>query len=161
MKHNFLIFADYHMVWVQDEDACKNGGDMCDIITDQACTDMLAIGQGTICIMTVRNMTVPVEIEICDNQPIDNLDEWDQVVECGIDIPSGETVIYGTTDDTSQSPRITLLPGSYRARIYYGNLDSVNGSGTEGDDTYKVVLYPGTLPTTHFLKKYEPKESIH
>jgi hypothetical protein len=153
-KHSFHIFADYHMVFIQDENACKNATDISDIITDQACKDMLAPGQETIIVMTARNMTVPFEIEICDHQPIDNLDKWNQVAECGIDIPSGEIVIYGTTDDTSTSPRISLPPGSYRARIYYGGLDTLNSSGTEGDDTYKVILYPGVSSKVHFLKKY-------
>lgn len=155
-KYAFNIFADYHMVWVQDGSACKNDMDNSDLITDQSCKDMLAIGQGTIIVMTARNMTVPVEIEICDNQSIDNLDEWHQVAECGIDVPSGEIIISGTTDDLSESPRIALTPGIYRARIFYGGLDTLDSYGTEGNDHYKIVLWLGEPSEVRFLKKYSP-----
>ena len=31
----------------------------------------------------------------------------------------------------------------YRARIYYGKLDALSEDGLEGEDHYRVVLWPG------------------
>jgi hypothetical protein len=154
-KYTFNIFADYHLVFIQDETVLENGLDISDSITDQTCKDMVALEMGTICIMPVRNMTVPIEIEIIDESPSYKLDGWDQVVDCGIDIPSGKVVIYGATDDTSKSPRVALAPGNYKARIYYGGLHTLNPSGTEGADHYKIVLWPGKSTEVQFIKKYQ------
>lgn len=153
-KYIFHVFADYHLVFIQDEIAYKNEVDITDGITEQSCKDMLVLEKGTICIMPVRNMTVPIELEIATGPPSYNLAEWDQVVECGIDIPSGKVLIYGGTDDVSVSPRVTLSPGNYKARIYYGGLNTLNSNGTEGKDIYKIVLWPGKSSEIQFIKKY-------
>lgn len=34
-----------------------------------------------------------------------------------------------------------VSPGSYRARLYCGNLDALSEDGLNGDDHYKVVLW--------------------
>jgi hypothetical protein len=37
---------------------------------------------------------------------------------------------------------VTLQPGTYRVRAYFGGLDTVSADGLEGDDHYRVVLWP-------------------
>lgn len=37
--------------------------------------------------------------------------------------------------------RVTVNPGTYRVRIYYGALDSVDEFRLDGDDHYRVVLW--------------------
>jgi hypothetical protein len=64
------------------------------------------------------------------------------VNECTLDVQSGRIVIAGCTDYFPTAARIEVSPGSYRARLYYGNLDALS------DDHYKVVLWlaaPGPL----------------
>ena len=57
-----------------------------------------AITDGTIGVGTVRNMIVPVDVEVVDAEPQDPFTEWDQVNECSIDVKSGRIVIAGCTD---------------------------------------------------------------
>lgn len=86
-------------------------------------------------------MTVPVTIEIRDGAPDEPLGEWDQMNECSIEITSGRLVVAGCTDYFPDAARIELPPGHYRARILYGDLETLSGDRLDGDDHYKVVLW--------------------
>lgn len=76
-------------------------------------------------------MEVPVVVEIAENPPGDDLMAWDQVNECSIDAPSGRLVVAGCTDYFPDAARIELPAGTYRARIYYGNLTSLRTAWRE------------------------------
>lgn len=97
-------------------------------------------------------MNVPVVVEITDSEPDANLSAWDHVNECSLDVPSGRIVIAGCTDYFPDAARIELAPGSYRARLYYGSLDSLSEDGLDGDDNYKVVLWPAAPGPVQVLK---------
>jgi hypothetical protein len=108
----------------------------------------LAVAPGSIGVGTVRDVIVPVTVEITAAEPEDDMNAWDQVNECTLDVPSGRIIIAGCTDDVSGAARIEVSPGSYRARIYYGNLGSRSDDGQHGNDHYKVILWkaePGPL----------------
>jgi hypothetical protein len=137
--HRFNLFADYFQFYLQDETV---NGDLSESWTDEAVCRLLAIAPGTIGIGTVRNMEVPVELEIRDSPPEDDWDLWDQINECNIEIPSGRIVIAGCTDYFPDAARVQVLPGTYRARVYYGDLAFLSEDGLEGDDRYKIVLWP-------------------
>jgi hypothetical protein len=133
------LFADYFQFYLQDEQA---DGDLSEAWTEEACNAGLALAPGTIGVGTARNMTVPVTVEVWDGAPpLDNLEEWDRVNECSIEIPSSRIVIAGCTDYFPEAARIPVTAGTYRARIYYGKLDQVRD--LEGDDHYKIALWPG------------------
>ena len=59
---------------------------------------LLAVAPGTIGVGTVRNVTVPVVVEITDVKPDDDLNDWDQVTECSIEITplTGEEIPLGS-----------------------------------------------------------------
>jgi len=151
-RHHFDLFADYHQFYLQDETVDGNLGDSW---TPEATNRLLAISDGTIGIGTVRDMTVPVDIEVLDAQPTDSFDAWDQVNECSIDVKSGRIVVAGCTDYFPDAARIQITPGIYRARIYYCKLDALSEDGLEGEDHYRVVLWPGD-PTPPVVLKARP-----
>ena len=114
---------------------------MADSWTPEAVARDLAVAPGTRGIGTVRNATVPVVVEITDNKPDDDFNSWDQVTECSIEVTSGRLVVAGCTDYFPDAARIDVPPGSYRARIYSGNLNSLSDDGLDGDDHYRVALW--------------------
>ena len=69
-SRTFKIFADYHQFYIQDESA---DGDLSEAWTDEAVANLLAVVDGTVGVGTVRNMDVPVTIEILSNEPPLNL----------------------------------------------------------------------------------------
>lgn len=148
-KFEYTLFADYFQFYLRDEDA---DGDLSNSWTPEAMDRILAVASGTIGVGTVRNMNVPVIVEIIDGECDAELSAWDHVNECSIESPSGRLVIAGCTDYVPDAARIDLAPGSYRARIYYGNLSSLSEDGLDGDDRYRVVLWKAAPGPVQVLK---------
>lgn len=144
-RFEYRLFADYFQFYLQDDTA---EGDLSNSWTKEAVDRLLAVAPGTIGVGTVRNMNVPVVVEITSGEPPSDLSAWDRVNECTIAVQSGRIVIAGCTDYFPDAARIELAPGSYRARIYYGSPNSLSADGLDGDDHYKVALWraaPGPL----------------
>ncbi len=137
-RFEYQLFADYFQFYLQDEGTT---GDLSASWTEEAVSRLLAVTQGAVGVGTVRNMTVPVTVEIRDGEPNDDPTPWDQINECTLEVPSGRIVVAGCTDYFPDAARIEVPPGSYRARLYYGNLDTISPDGLEGEDHYKLVLW--------------------
>lgn len=147
MKQQFELFADYFQFYLQDE---QSKGDLSNSWTKKAVSELLAVAPGVIGVGTVRNMDVSVEVEVLDAQPDDSLDKWDHVTEASLEVPSGRIIITGCTDSFPDAARITVNPGTYKVRIYYGALGSVDEFRLDGDDHYRVALWID-------VNKIEPK----
>jgi hypothetical protein len=148
-QYHFDLLADYFQFYLQDEGA---HGDLSNCWTEAAVERMLAVAPGTIGVGTVRNMTVPVDLELHNVEPELVLNAWDQVVECSLEVRSGRIVIAGCTDVFSDAPRITLPPGIYRVRVHYGGLNTLSEDGLEGADCYQLDLWPGRAMSPVVLK---------
>ena len=153
-QHKFELFADYFQFYLQDE---KAKGDLSDSWTEEATERLLAIAPETIGVGTVRNMNVPVFVEIQETEPTEDFDKWDHIVECSLNIPSGKIVIAGCTDYFPDAARMTVKPDCYRARIFYGGLDTLSENGLEGDDQYKIILWPALASDVRILKRRQVK----
>jgi len=149
-RHEFELFADYFQFYLQDELA---EGDLSESWDQTAVDRLLAVAPGTIGVGTVRNMDVPVTVEIHDEAPTDEAANWDQINECSMDVPSGRIVVAGCTDYLPEAARIAVEPGCYRARIYYGRLDSLSEDGLDGDDQYRIALWPAPPREIEILKQ--------
>lgn len=150
-EESFELFADYFQFYLQDESAEPYGGDAW---TDEAFDRHLAIAPGAIVVGTVRNMMVPVSIEVHSSKPETDANSWDHIVECSIQVDSGKIVVAGCTDYFPDARRIGLDPGCYRARVLYGALDSVDGTGLEGDDRYCLQLWKAPHRDLAIVKKH-------
>jgi hypothetical protein len=124
--------------------------------TTEAGVRLLAKNTGILGIGTVRtDAYVRVILEITSAKPKDDdFDAWDQVNECSLSIASGKLIVTGIGDELSQVPRIHVRPGSYRCRIYYGNLASVSTDKLEGNDHYKLVLWKSAPSRLIVRKQY-------
>jgi hypothetical protein len=148
--HEFSIFADYFQFYIQDEAA---DGDLSDAWTDEAVERMLATEAGVVGIGTVRNMDVPVTVEILDTESPLDLDKWEHVVECALVTQSANLVIAGCTDYFPDAARIPIAPGTYRLRACYAGLDTLSEDGLEGSDRYHLQLWPAPVIEPTVLKQ--------
>jgi len=137
--HHFTVFADYFSFIIQDEGATPDFSN----VTDEVIERMIDVEEGAVSVTTVRNMNVPVEIDLLAQPPSDNTTDWDKINECSIAIPSGTLVILGN-EFFPDAPRIEVTPGLYGVRVYYGNLDSLSPDDLDGDDHYRILLWPIT-----------------
>jgi len=144
------LFADYFQFYLQDESA---EGDLSDSWTDEATDRLLAVAPGTVGVGTVRNMEVPVRVDVLEGEPPLDAEAWDHMTECSIQIDSGRLVVAGCTDYFPEAVRIPLAPGTYAVRVSYGGLASLSADGLDGDDHYRVQLWPGVPTAARVLKQ--------
>jgi hypothetical protein len=135
--HHFELFADYFQFYLQDEPASGINGDAW---TPEAVERMLAVSPGAIAVGTVRNVQVPVTVEILESEPGQDLQNWDHVTECSLAIESGDLVVAGCTDYFPDAARLDVTPGTYRARISGGGFSSVGKPWEDANDRYRVQL---------------------
>lgn len=136
------IYADYSQFYLQDESIINE--DCSSAWTQEAVDTMLAISEGSIIVGTMRNMTVPVTIRIFETEPElrNDIDNIGQINECDLVTNSDKLVLSGCTDYLPDALRIEVKKGIYRARLYYGNLDTISEDGLDGDDFYEIHLWP-------------------
>jgi hypothetical protein len=143
-QFDYKLFADYFQFYLQDES--RPDDDPGRLWTPEAVERLLAVGPGILMVGTVRNMTVPVTIGIYEAEPDEDANGWDQVNECSLEVPSGRIVVAGCTDYFPDAARITVPPGSFRVRLSYGNLHALSENVLEGQDVYRVALWPEASP---------------
>jgi hypothetical protein len=147
---NLTIFADYFQFYLQDESAT---GDLSNSWSREAVDRLLALAPGTVGVGTVRNTSVPVLLELHDTPPQVDAESWDQVNECSIAVPSGRLVVAGCTDYFPDAQRFALRPGTYRVRVSYGSLDDRSADGLDGNDRYRLQLWPAPADDTRIIKR--------
>lgn len=150
-KFEFQLFADYFQFYLENDSGAET--DRSSLWTPEAVKNLLAVSPGVIGIGTVRNMTVPVTVEILDGEPMEDTGAWDQVSECSLEVPSGRIVVYGCTDYLPDAARINVTPGIYKARIYYGKLAALSEDGLQGEDHYTVVVWQGSQIPARIIKQ--------
>jgi hypothetical protein len=151
----FKIFADYSMIFV--EDSSMNTEDRDIEWSDDDLKTMLYEMEGGFIIGTARNMDVPLIVIIHDARPAVNENKWDQIVQCGISLPSGTLSISGTSDYIDDYKKIELGQGLYNALVCYANLGSVSEDGLEGSDSYYLHIWPDeTLISKKVIKQWKP-----
>ena len=159
MKYQYDVFADYFHFSLEDDGIKPPVGI---VWQRQAIEDMLLVGDDYLLVGTVRNMDVPVTIEVVDTDPQPNyLDTLragaDHVTECSLNIQSGKLVILGN-EYYPDAPRIPVAPNTYEVRVFYFNLDKISDDGLDGEDTYHVVLFPGHPIAPRVLKRWQALE---
>lgn len=153
--HTFDLFADYFQFYLQDETASGIDGDSW---SAEATDRMLAVSPGALAVGTVRNVDVPVTVEVLQSEPPKDLENWDHVTECSLVITSGKLVVAGCTDYFPDADRVKIAPGTYHVRISGGGFASVAKHWESGEDKYRVQLWPGSDIEPRVLKQ-RPKQS--
>jgi hypothetical protein len=145
--------ADHHQVSFYDEDA-PTGTDGGWSDADEAW--MLAFEPGQIALGPARENPVPVTFAYAPARPEVDLGPWDHAVEFGVSLPSGRIVVFNSSE-TDEDVRLGVPPGDYGFLFLAGGLDIVDEGKLDGDDRYRVVLWPGEVPDEpRVLKRAEP-----
>ena len=149
----FVINAWYYQFYLED----ANSHPAYEALwTQHTYEDRLAAGPGIIAVGTARyGVGIPLLIEVRDGElPLEAYPEWEHVVECSIHAASGRLQLTNPNSFGTGVPQIDIAPGMYRARIYYAGLDSIRGGGDlDGDDHYRIVLWPGSAIEPIVLKR--------
>lgn len=150
MNRRYDIFADYFQFFLWDE---GKRPDAPTDFTDEDIKRRVKAAPFLVVIQPARNMTVPVEVEVTDGPPALLVDDWDHIAEASLDLPSGRLEIHESTGGSIDV--LPVLPGTYRARACFGGLDTLSDDGLDGDDRYRIVLWPAPFAPVEVLKQYE------
>lgn len=125
--------------------------------TDSAFHQRLIPEKGRLSVITECYGPVKGVLEICDRDfAEDDFSAYDHVVEGKIALSTG--VLQVQDCPTSQvETEVKLKPGLYHVRVYSRDLSTVFGD--EGDDFYRIVVWPVTEDTdmtVRVLKQYHP-----
>lgn len=149
MMKRYTIFADYHQFYLWDHGTHPAAP------TDYTKEDTvrrIKAAPFVIVVQPERNVDVPVEIAIKQKSPELGLDNWDHVAEASLALPSGMLEIHECTGGSIDI--LTVPAGTYRVRAYYGGLGTLSDDGLDGEDHYRVVLWPAPFADLAVLKQY-------
>jgi hypothetical protein len=137
---SFEVFADYHQFYVQDGDLNPPAPEDW---TDDDVANRVKVAQNVVVVCPIRNMSVPVAIELYESKPDEAAEAWDHVVHCSLSIPTGHLQVHECTGGPMLDWHIK--PGDYEVLILFGGLATTSDDGLNGQDHYKVLVWPGTL----------------
>lgn len=149
-KFEFEVSAEYYQFCIQDESS-ENLPEW----TDEEVERLLAVKAGIIGVGTISMGLVRVVVEIGECEPTNDIDGWDQVNECNLQVQSGRLVIAGITDTDAflfGGRRIDLEPGAYRIRLYYGDVSSPIDDRFPTDH-YRIVVWKAAPGPLRILKR--------
>ena len=146
----FQLFADYFQFYVMDEQASPP---IPEDWTDEDVASRVQVAPYLIIVCPVRNMTVPVVVEVHEAEPALSLVGWDHVVACSIDLPYGQILVDECTGPPAA--RLRVEPGHYQARVLFGGLGTLRENDLEGDDHYEVMLWQGEPRDLQVLKQWQ------
>jgi hypothetical protein len=145
------IFADYHQFYLSD---AAGGEEPPTDWTDEALRCRILCTVGELVVSTARNMTVPVRIELHDEQPQIAAETADHIV-VGDLCTSGEIVIAGCTDYRPDAAHRSVPPGNLRAMVVFTGLGTISEDGLDGEDRYVVHLWPGESGGIAVLRQWD------
>ena len=154
MKYKLDFYTQYKQFYLSDKTSTKDAESR-DFWTSDAHYDRLAIGQGFLGIGTECYGPVKGELDILDRANNTTEDfQADHIVEGGIEIKSGTLQVLDCPNSNIELS-LNIKPGTYRIRIYSLNLGSVHGD--DGNDYYKLEMWPDANMKRNVLKRYVPK----
>jgi hypothetical protein len=153
-RYYFEVFADYFMFDLLDDGVDRS----VPTIEEEDLSDRVIVSEGAVTIMTARNMSVPMLLEIGASPPgeavYSEIETWDHIVECSIRIKSGRLAIWGNGEYYPDCPRVSVEPGTYEVRIFHGGLTTLSEDELDGNDVYWVVLTPGQPIEKKVIKRF-------
>jgi hypothetical protein len=143
------VFADYHQFYLWDRGVNPEAP------VDYDDTDVerrIKTAPNVVVIQPGRNTTVPVEIEIHDNEPAYVADDWDHIAEASLELPTGQLEVHECTG--GPVAQFAVSPGWYRVRSFHAGLGTIDDRGLEGRDRYRVMLWPESRIAVKVIKQW-------
>jgi hypothetical protein len=146
------VFADYFQFHLEDGQVIA--GIPTDW-TDVDIADRMKQAPSVVVICPVRNMSVPVELQVLGSEPPLTPSDWDHIAETSLEISTGILRLTECSSNT-EVVQVAVDPGHYRVRACFGKLDELSENGLEGNDHYLVQLWKGSRSPVKVLKRWAP-----
>jgi len=161
LRRNLIVAADFGHFTIHS--AAPDGIDLAAaalLATDDAYDSRRYVG---VCRRTVISLVTPgewsrktpVSIEVWPGEPPSDDAGWDHEVDADLDVPAGRLCFLagGHTDDGVGTP---IPAGDYRVRVSARGLTHLGLAGVNGEDSYRLQLWPRGKPTPPLLRRRWP-----
>lgn len=158
LAEDLHVQADYGQIYIYPAGADATADDpyMTSLTDAQHSRRFVGAADNFIDLMTPGqwNFTAPMRIEVWTGEPNDDRASWDHEVDLDIDVPDGRLIFEASGGGT---PIPASIPqGTYRMRVSGRGYTALGLQGADGDDSYRLRLWPRTDDKPPELRKYWP-----
>ncbi len=133
-----MIYSDPAVDWDDAFDALEDAWDGERFVgTAGGLLDLLTPG--------TRNAETPMRIEVWSSVPPADTEEWFDEVDVDLDVPDGR-LVFQAPESGGQIP-VQVTAGRYRARVSGAGYTATGDEGSDGDDHYRLRLWPREADT--------------
>jgi hypothetical protein len=152
-SYRFELWTDHFQLYLQDWAAQP---DTSVIWNDQTIAQRIAVAEGLVAVGTQRyGGRTEVTVELCDSQPTYSADDWDHIVHTSIAVHSHTLMLYSPERGHQGDAQVHVEPGIYEVLVFYGNIEGfADENDLEGEDHYRLALWPGKPMEMHMIKTY-------
>jgi len=155
-KYRLDFFTKHNQFYLCDSAYKSNTGSNT-FWTPEAYHDRLGVDYDILGIGIESYGHVKADLEILDSaDPQTDFSRYDHVVEAGITIQSGLLQVLNFPDYKSYL-KLIITPGKYRVRVYSSGLNNVDPEADEGQDHYKITMWPDSRMERKVLKQFMKK----
>ena len=152
--YEMRLLCDFNQFGLEDSEADPMIAALPSFWDERAQRDGFATARNAVGIGTARSGFTAVTLSVREGAPADEVETWDHVVDGAIEATSGLLRVRGCTEMPEDAESFEVAPGTYCLRAFYGNMDVGDASAEEGDDHYKIVLWPGEWRGPQVVKRY-------
>jgi hypothetical protein len=143
------VFADYHQFYLWDGGVDPQAPEDW---SDEDVANRAKVAEHVFVVCPLRNTTVPVRVTLLNAEPALNLERYDHAVQASLALPTGQLQVHECTGGEVLAWKVK--PGTYRVLALFSGLGSLSSDGLEVQDTYQVVLWPGSAVPLKVLKQW-------
>ena len=155
-KYKLDFFTSNNQFYLCDS-AYKGSTGSPDFWTPDAYKARLSTAYDILGISTESFGHIKAELEVLDQADTQtNFNKYDHVAEAGITIQSGLLQVLNFPQYKS-CLKLIIAPGKYRVRIYSSGLANVDTEADEGQDYYRIAMWPDNNMERKVLKQFVKK----
>jgi ribosomal protein S13 len=143
---DLIVQADYHTIFIfsdggEDEDGGYDHRGACNDASESG--RFVGVRPGFIHLVTPGqwNWRTPMRLEIWSAEPSDDRGDWDHEVDADFDVPDGR-INFMPSGGSGPAVPAGIAAGRYRVRISGRGFTELGRAGAEGDDSYRLRLWP-------------------
>jgi hypothetical protein len=160
---DLVVAADYGQIYIEssatDDDPWEEDDKYMGALNDATESGrFVGVRPGLIDLKTPGqwNFETPMRLETWSAEPADDQVDWDHEVDVDFDVPGGWISFAPSGLGSSSAQRAEIPPGNYRVRVSGRGFTALGGAGAEGDDNYRLRLWPRERPADPVLRKRWP-----
>jgi hypothetical protein len=160
LARDLVVSADYGQIYIYSPEVLREDveGNAYLAALDDATGSRRFVGVagGLVDLLTPGqwNWETPMRLEVWTAEPDEDSDDWDHEVDVDLDVPDGQLVFEASGGGPTVA---TDIPAArYRARVSGRGFSELGHAGAEGDDAYRLRLWPRDADGSPVLRKSWP-----